>query len=289
MKMFLRCLLPLILLPSVSALAEPVKATVAATRGEVFVNGSKVAAPSSAKAGSTVKTLADSGAILLPVSGETLFIDQKTSLLVAECDMTGASNFGWIRHSRCNLKEGHVHCSIAHAKTGSSSLALVTPQATLTAHGTSWSTWSDSTGMHTAVYAGVVAVSFGGSEISVLPAQVATITGDGDTASLEVLDLRTGIINRYTKGSSSPQSEFATAAQIKAARDLLAAGMGAFRGTAAETDLLAFSQLIDQINQLLAKNQLAPIVPPTEWSLWPNWTKVDINEAPTASSPTPTL
>jgi hypothetical protein len=269
--------------------AEPVNASLAATRGEVATNGTKaqIRLPAPLKSGATVKTGVNSGAIVLPVSGQTIFVDQTTTFQIKESDMTAAPGSGWTRHAVCSLNSGHVHCSIASPKTGSSALSLITPQATLSAHGTSWSTWSDNSGMHTAVYAGVVTVNFGGIDYAVQPGQVVTIVGQGDAATLEVLDLKTGIITRYAKGSSSGQAELATPSQISAARNLFASGLGAFTGTATEADKMALSLIINQINQTLAKNQLPSIDPPVEWELWPNWTNIERNIAPTASSSQP--
>ncbi len=160
-------------------------------------------------------------------------------------------------------------------KQGESRHELITPRATLSAQGTSWSTWSDANGDHAAVYAGVVTITFGGTKVDLQPGQVATLTGEGEAAALEVLDLKTGIIVRYTKGSPGGQTELASATQIKAARELFWQGLGAFSGTGSEADRLAFSQIVEAINKLLALNHLPPFNGPFEWVLWPNWFRLE--------------
>lgn len=272
----------LILLPSLSLLllnapatAETVKATLAAARGDVTVNGGKPgqSPPVTLKAGTVLKTGPNSSAIVVPVPGQTVFVDQNSEVEITTCEMTPGENSSWTRRSSCSLKSGRVHCAIAHPKAGASYLNVVTPKGTLKAHGTGFSTRSDQNGSHTVVYAGVVTIRFGTTDVDVLPGQVATLTGEGGAAALEVLDLKTGRLVRYTIGAPG-QVELATAAQINAARDLLDQGFGAFRGTASEADLLSFSQIVAQINKVLADNHLAPLNPPFEWQLWPDWYKI---------------
>lgn len=258
-----------------SAAGETVKASLAATRGEVDINGSKAgsARPLPVKAGSTLKAKADSGAILIPVPGQTVFVDQNTEVELKSCEMRAEANSGWRRHSAFKLKNGRLHCSISHAKSGGSFLDVSTPWAGLSAHGTSWATWSGAEGLHVAVYAGVVTIHFGGADIDVLYGQVATITGEGDAAVLEIVDLKSGRIVRYRKGGPG-EPGLASTAQIRAARDLLEQGFGAFRGTGSEEDILGFSQIVAAINKVLADNLLPPINPPFEWQLWPDWFKL---------------
>ncbi len=268
--------------------AETVKGSLAAARGEVTVNGKKAGPtlPVPVKVGSVVKPGANSGAILVPVPGQTVFVDQNTEVQLKSCDMSAGPNSAWTRRSSWVLKSGNMHCSIASSKTGASYLDVVTRQATFSAHGTSWSTRVDERGTFAAVFAGVVTIHFGGADIDVLPGQVAMITGDGKDAVLEVLDLKTGRLVRYIKGAPG-QVELASAAQIKLARDFLEQGFGAFSGTASEADLLSFSQIVAEINKVLAENFLAPINPPFEWQLWPDWFKLTPAAQPLASPERP--
>jgi len=265
----------MLLLSSTAAIAETVKATLAAARGEVTVNGGKPKQPLpvTVKPGGVLKTGANSSAIVLPVPGQTVFVDQNSEVEFKTCEMKAGENSSWTRQASCVLKKGHLHCAIAHPKEGASYLDVVTPKGTLKAHGTGLATWSDENSTRTAVYAGVVTIPFGAANIDVLPGQVATFTGEGNTATLEVLDLKTGRLVRYTIGAPG-QTELASAAQINAARNLLDQGFGAFRGTASQADLLSFSQIVAEINKVLADNQLAPINPPFEWQLWPDWYKI---------------
>jgi hypothetical protein len=290
MKLLARLVLVLPLglaLASRPVAAETTKATLAATRGEVTVNGAKPAGlPASVKVGGTVKPGANSGAMLIPVPGQTIFVDQNTEVQLKSCDMSAGPNSTWTRRSSCVLKAGHLHCSIARPKTGASYLDLITPQATLSAHGTSWATRVDGKETRAVVYAGVVTLHFGDANIDVYPGQVATITGEGAEAVLEVLDLKTGRLVRYKKGAPG-QSELASAAQINVARDLLEQGFGAFHGTASEADLLSFSQIVAEINKVLLANSLAPINPPFEWQLWPDWYKLAPAVQPLASPEKP--
>jgi hypothetical protein len=261
-----------LLLSGGSFAAETVKGSLAATRGEVRINGAiaGTARPLPVKAGSILKTAANSGAIILPVPGQTVFIDQNTEVELKSCEMRAEANSAWYRHSAFKFKNGRLHCSIAHVKSGESHLDVLTPWAGISAHGTSWATWCDSHGLHVAVYGGTTTIHFGGADVDVQYGQVATITGEGDAAVLEILDLKTGRIVRYKKGGPG-EPGLASAAEIRVARDLLEEGFGAFRGTGSEEDVLAFSQIVAAINKLLADNLLPAINPPFEWQLWPDW------------------
>ncbi len=100
--------------------ADPVKASIAAIRGEVSVNGAKIAPPLPVpiKTGGVVKAGPDSGAIIIPVPGQTVFVDHDTELEVKRCEMTAGPDSSWVRRSVCVLKTGHVHSSIARPKAG---------------------------------------------------------------------------------------------------------------------------------------------------------------------------
>ena len=265
----------MLMLASSPAAAETVKASLAASRGDVTVNGVKPGQPLpvTVKVGSVLKSGPNSSAILIPLPGQTVFVDQNTEVQIKTCEMSPGENSTWTRRASCTLKKGSLHCAIAHPKAGASYLDVVTPRGTLSAHGTGWVTWSDQDSTRFVVYAGVVTIHFGAADIDVLRGQVATITGDGAAAVLEVLDLKTGRLVRYTNGAPG-QTELASAAQINVARDLLDQGFGAFRGTASQADLLGFSQIVAEINKVLDDNHLASINPPFEWQLWPDWYKL---------------
>ena len=296
MKSFLRrpFLLLAMFLPSVS-FAEPVRASLLALQGEVKVNGAPASQvlPSALPSKATVVTGTKSAAMIAPVPGQFLFVGADTEVKSRGSDVVGEGKGGQERRSSFQLVKGHVHSTIRHSAHGVSAHSIVTSAGTLSARGTSWATWADAKGVHFAVYSGVVFFTFGGAVIEVQPGQVGFVSGEGDAAELVIVDLKTGQLMRYGKGGSGavvrdgkdpvaifPPSasraaggtvELASTAILLEARDAFEAGMGAFIGTASTEERLALSLLMDQINRVLVQNHLAPIVPPLQFQLFPNW------------------
>jgi hypothetical protein len=192
------------------------------------------------------------------------------------------------RRSAFKLVKGRLQSAIHHAGKGASSQTVAIAGGTLSAHGTNWTTWTEVGGSKVAVYAGTVtfSVSYLGNDVDIIPGQIAFLTGEGDAATLDIADLKTGKLAHYEKGGTVT-SELNSAALLLDSRNNYESGVAAFIGTATSDEKIALSLVLKEVNTYLATVNLPPITPPSEVQLFPNWTNEDLSALPDASGTTP--
>lgn len=266
----------------------PTSTSVLGVTGEVKSGDAALAKGAALKLGQPVQTSHNSGVILSPAPGQTVFVDEDSQVKLLTTEFS--EDNGPVRNSSVFLGGGHLHSTVAEAKQGRNTHEVRTPCGRLTSNDGSWSTWStagsDGITQHAAVYHGTVTLNrssqvvpfseaasgapAGGGSVRLTEGMVATWKCDDADGAVSVVDLRTGRLITFINGVEI-SSVAATPRQLMEAKMLFQEGAAPFLATAADASRIQFGQLLSEINKTLASNML-PIIPETsEWQLFPDW------------------
>lgn len=268
--------------------AEEVQGKILAHKGDVKVDGK--AAQEKIKPGQIIQTGDESLAAFSPVPSQILVLGKNTTYQTKKLELVTQGGKITHRESTGVLRAGYIQCSLWKPEEGTTSMRITVPWGVVAAVGTSWGTWVSADSGQIAVYAGTVTQWINGVEIKLIRGQVAFLEGPNGSGGMRILDLTMGrLINVDEKGEmDSNLIAPGDLELLKTARELYQAGIPAFSASASANDRIAFTELLDQINETLTKLMIPSIPQILEDQLFPEWKSKELKvPIETASQSTP--